>query len=428
MKKKAAAGLLALLLAGLLGVTAQAREWEGRDLTFTVPEEFVYTFDLSIPAEDPTWALVGESDPAARRQEYQEMGIVADFYTEDGLTNVVVMEKTTDTSESIYSLKDITQEERDAFLDQLVQARTDEVTLDKSYVEFGGQPFCRVRTDLYAEDQEAHEMFYFTVVNGHTLNFLLYNDSREIAPEQEALLEEMASSTRITSILPKPEPQPLEQAAPLIMGGLLAVAVLSPLVWAPIKRRRDKRQKEQMAARLSQYRRDQKEGGDLGEVRFVNETDCTKEAIHSFSVYQAYVRGLGGLLLGAALCVLMIAVSFLVDLEWWLKLLSVAITVYYAYRAFNMSSAVERIQTKVFQRGMSTTARYLFYENAFRVSGVQSGNVYPYFQITAVRRHGHYLYLYYGPENAYLVDQFGFSQGQFEEFETFIRKKTEKGA
>ena len=55
-----------------------------------------------------------------------------------------------------------------------------------------------------------------------------------------------------------------------------------------------------------------------------------------------------------------------------------------------------------------------------------SGYPVPYFQITDVRRRGQYLYLYYGPDNAYMVDQYGFTQGEFEEFQQFIREKTGK--
>ena len=74
----------------------------------------------------------------------------------------------------------------------------------------------------------------------------------------------------------------------------------------------------------------------------------------------------------------------------------------------------------------SSTAHYAFYDEAFRVSGIQSASVFPYFQIVDVRKHGHYIYLYYGPENAYMVDQFGFSKGEFSDFVKFISEKTGK--
>ena len=52
--------------------------------------------------------------------------------------------------------------------------------------------------------------------------------------------------------------------------------------------------------------------------------------------------------------------------------------------------------------------------------------MFPYFQITDIRRHKQHLYLYYGPENAYMVDKNGFSKGSYEEFVKFLAEKTGK--
>ena len=109
-----------------------------------------------------------------------------------------------------------------------------------------------------------------------------------------------------------------------------------------------------------------------------------------------------------------------------MKLLAVGIVVYYGYKIFSTPTNIEKVQRKVYDRGTSSTAIYAFYDEAFRVSGVQSASVYPYFQITDVRKHGHYVYLYYGPDNAYMVDQFGFKLGEYEDFLKFISEKTGK--
>ncbi len=135
---------------------------------------------------------------------------------------------------------------------------------------------------------------------------------------------------------------------------------------------------------------------------------------------------MGELIFGAMMCLVMLGTSFLLDAEWWIKLIAAGVTVYYAYKIIAMPGAVEKIQLKVYGRGPSQTAQYIFYPEVFRVSGIQSTSVVPYFQITDVRRSGQYLYLYYGPDNAYMVDQYGFTQGEFEEFQQFIREKTGK--
>ena len=126
------------------------------------------------------------------------------------------------------------------------------------------------------------------------------------------------------------------------------------------------------------------------------------------------------------MCICAFVVAFALDADWWVKLLAVAIVVYYGYKVFNMPHALEKIQRKVYDRGVSSTAHYAFYDEAFRVSGIQSASVFPYFQIIDVRRHNHYIYLYYGPENAYMVDQYSFTLGEFYDFVKFISEKTGK--
>ena len=138
------------------------------------------------------------------------------------------------------------------------------------------------------------------------------------------------------------------------------------------------------------------------------------------------MKNLGSLLIGGVLCVAALIVAFALDAEWWGKLLVVGIVVYYGYKVFSMPHTLEKIQRRVYDRGISSTAHYAFYDEGFRVSGIQSASVFPYFQIVDLRRHGHYLYLYYGPENAYMVDKFTFSLGQYEDFVKFISEKTGK--
>lgn len=140
-------------------------------------------------------------------------------------------------------------------------------------------------------------------------------------------------------------------------------------------------------------------------------------------MYQALVKNMGELIFGTLMCVVMLSAAFLIDSEWWMKLAAVAVSGYYAYKLFSMPAAVEKVQRKVYGRGPSQTAHYVFYPEVFRVSGIQSASVVPYFQLTDLRRKGQYLYLYYGPDNAYMVDQYGFTQGGAEEFARFIEGK-----
>lgn len=423
--KKAAAVLFTALFCTFLCLPASAAEWEGEDFTFTVPEEFVYSFSPETPQDDPSWALAGISDPAAVLQNYQEGDIVADFYTEDG-ANIKVQLRSNSTTEDIYNLRELSEEERVQFLESQSQAQRDGIEVTKNYIEVDGQPFYRRQIDGDIEEGEAHEVQCGTIVNGHTISFVTYTEGRPLPQEWIGLLDRMVNSVKITAILEKPEPEPVNVALVISLLVLIVVVVVAPFIYIPLRNRWEKKRKAKMAERLSEYRKTHGEGVSLGTPKFVNETECTREAIRAFSLYHSYGKNLASLLLGGVMCLIAVVVVFLFDMTWWLKLLAIGVTVYFGYRFINMPNSVEKVQRKVFSRGVSSTARYTFYEDSFRVAGVQSASVYPYFQITSVHKHSHYLYLYYGPDNAYLVDQYGFSLGEFEDFAAFIKEKTTK--
>lgn len=426
-RRKAAAVCLAILLFTVLGMPASAKTWSGDDFTMEVPEEFVYTLNQNSSIDDPVWALVGEGDPSARLTDFAEMNVLESFYTEDGSTNIIVMTKESTDSKNIFDLKNLGQEERDEFLDKLAQTGSDEVSLVKTYEDIDGRPFYRMQIDSAIAGAEAHDVVCGTIFNGKALTIEMYNGEREITQEQAALFNSLVGSVRVTQVLEKPEPQASDYLPAILVLVLLALAVITPVIYFPLKGRYEKKKKNQMGERLSRFHQDHPDNVVSGELRFLNLTDCTREAIHTFSLYQAYVKNVVSLAVGVLVCVLTLLGAFLLDVTWWLKVASVAVSVYYAYKLISMPGAIEKVQLKVFQRGVSSTARYSFYEDAFLVSGIQSGNLYPYFQITSIRRHGHYLYLYYGPENAYLIDQFGFEKGEFEDFVKFIEEKTKGG-
>ena len=416
--------LLAAFLLAACAMPALAQSWSGEDFTLEVPQGMLQ-LGPELAEDDPAWALAGVGDAAAKLQDYADMGVLANFISEDGKTNITVMQRQSDYSQRVYDLALLTPEELEQVLADLAESNNEDLTVTKDWFSVGDRPFYRVRLDM-AGEEPMHEMLYGTIVNGYAVNIDIYGGDQEITPQQEQLMEELVSSIRFTRVTEKPQADPASLTGSLVLLGLLLLAVGVPLIYLPVKSRRDKKQKAKLAEQLSAYHRDHDPNEVQGEALFQNDTDCTKEAIHHFSFYQAYVKNIGELSFGAAMCLIMLCTAFLAHTEWWMKLLAAGVTVYYAYKIIAMPAAVEKIQRKVYGRGQSQTAHYTFYPEAFRVSGVQSASIIPYFQITTVRRRGQYVYLYYGPDNAYMVDQYGFTQGEFEDFTRFITEKTRK--
>lgn len=429
-KHRIASLLLAVLMMVSFSMVASAVEYEAADYTLTLPQEYCYTLTPYTDEGSAMWALAGVSDPASAIDEYQDSGVKAEFFTEDG-ESVKLRESSSDYTEKVYHLSSLTDEEQQEFLeDKLPSSQSDDAAVTKGLRTYGGQTFYYVQIDVTSEDQEAHEVILGTVLNGRTVAFDIYQ-TVEIDSEQLTLLDKLAESFTVTYLMPKPEEV---ETSPWLLAALLLVllgVVIAPAITIPLNKRRSKRQKEETARQMEEYRRTH---GDTlsGEVRFVNRTDCTKEMVHIFASYHAYQKNWQSLVLGGVLCFGVVLAAFLFDLTWWVKLMAVVVTLYYLYQVINTPRTIERAQLKVFSRGVSETATYHFHEDGFRVAGIQSGNAYPYLHILSVKKSGQYLYLYYSPDNMYPVDRYGFAENEdeslriAEEFERFIKEKTEQ--
>lgn len=422
--KKTISLLLSLALLLSLSVPALAETWQTDEFSIEIPDG-MYRLSSDLPEDDPAWALAGVADPSSKIQDYLDMGVLVNFVSQDKETSISLMKRTSDYAVQVHNLSLLDEEQRDKVLSDLVESNNEDLTISKDWFPAGDLLFYRVRLDM-AGDNPLHELLYGTIINGYALNIDIFGGDEPISPQQEAMMEDLVRSIRFTNITEKPLPDPINLTGTIALLILLLVSIIVPLVYMPVKSKRDKREKARLAEQLSEYHRTHGANEAQGEPLFTNDTDCTKEAIHSFSFFQAYVKNMGELAFGALMCLVMLSTSFFLDTEWWMKLIAAGVTVYYAYKIIAMPGAVEKVQLKVYGRGPSQTAHYIFYPEVFRVSGIQSTSVVPYFQITDLRRRGQYLYLYYGPDNAYMVDLYGFTQGEAQDFQAFIRDKAGK--
>lgn len=427
--RKAAALLLVLVVFAALPLSAGAKTWETEDFTAEVPDD-LYQFSLDTPVGDPAWALAGIAEPAQKLEEYTKMNAIANFVSKDGKLSILAMKKESDYSKQIYNFGEATAEEQQEVLEKLSSTDSDKFQVDRSIYEGGELPFFRIKIDGEVDDGTTHhELIYGTMVNGAAYTFDIYGGQEDIPQDHIAILEEILNTVHFTNVLPKSDNTLTQEDLVKTVGllVLLLAVIVTPFIYFPLKSKADKRKKAKLAQQLEEYRKTHGNDDTLsGNMRFANSTDCTREAIKSFSIFHAYIKNIGSLIIGAVLSLVTVIITFTLDSEWWMKLLAVGIVVYYGYKIFSTPTNIEKVQRKVYDRGTSSTAIYAFYDEAFRVSGVQSASVYPYFQITDVRKHGHYVYLYYGPDNAYMVDQFGFKLGEYEDFLKFISEKTGK--
>ena len=187
------AALLALALVLSLPFTAAAETFSTEDFSLEIPEG-MYTFTPSTPVDDPSWALAGVADAQGKLEEYRDMGGVVEMVSEDGETSILLTQSTTDDSESIFNLEDLTEEEQAEFLDGLAQTKTDEIQLEKSYVEINGRLFYRIRFEGVYQEMGYNELLYGTIINGYSLNLDTYGNLDPVSQETEDLMVSIAET------------------------------------------------------------------------------------------------------------------------------------------------------------------------------------------------------------------------------------------
>lgn len=451
--------MLVFVLALMLPQTAGAVTWKPEAEQFshfelTLPEGYRLITEET-PLDDPVWTDLAIENPTEVRNAFSQdadkggMNAVAVIYSPDGSAQYFVQCKVSEESAKIHNFGEASQEEQQAFLDQFTQvdeeaAAEQDFTIQAELYDQGEQMFFHLTLDGTVAEQaadnglpnpnddsgkEIHEQIYGTILNGYLLAIDTYEVGGEISPEAAGALQEITNSIRITARYGKEEWAEMNKLsmddllAPILMVLILVVMIVGAVVASRIIGKRDKEKKRVMAERISAFHQEHKNNVAEGILCFVNMTDCNQEAVHKFSIYHAYIKNLAGFVVGFTMGLLLLVVTLLTEGGWVMILISLAVLIYYVYKLFTASTTVERVQRKIYGAGTTTKAKYFFYDNMFRVSGIQASMIYPYFHISSVRETKEYLYLYYGPDNAYILSKEGFTTGEVRAFLDFMRKK-----
>ena len=463
MKQRKHVGfLLALVVLILMPMSVSAQQWASEDFTVELPEDY-YIFTPEISQVDPMWSEAGISEPSSitdlfgdgssgnflaslfgggSNNQQAAMHGIACFVGDDGNVRILVTRRQSAESYEIYNLKDHSREEQLEFMENnfrlneeamgdLENSGYKSLSQEPVFYEDAEVPFIAVHIDaVTSEDKELHEIAYMTVLNGYSVSFNTFITDGEIPLEAESLITELVQSFHVTSFTdPADNALTTEDIIKLLVFVIVVAAVIVTAVIVVRRRgKKDKRQKKEMADRLSEYHRQRSLSDNKGRLCFANVTKCSDEAIHSFCIYHAYIKNMISMIVGVVSCIVLLVITIGFSREWFMILISVALTVYYAFKIITASSSLEKVQKKVYARGSSDMAKYAFYENEFRVSGIQSVGSYPYFQITDVKENKGYVYLYYGPENAYIVSENGFANNvSSADFVDFIKNKVKEG-
>lgn len=448
MRKRIASALCAVLLALGCAVPAFAAEKttytiEEMNITLELPDD-LYVFeqsDFNILDPNPDLEKAGFTDPQEQLEMMQEYEIYLTAVSQDQMLSINVAKKDSTTTQSVYDLSQLTDEQFEEFLDTMrgEDDTTDEIEAYEvqRYDDQPERPFFTIRMKMNSEQYgEKEELCYVTVVNGYSITIDGVAEG-DMTQEQSDLLREIADSVHVTQII---EQETIEFNAATIFSLLfplvLIVFLIALGVGMRIRRGHAMKERRALADRMSEYRRAQKkleeEAAAEGrtpeepETLFRNKTTYNEEVAHAFVQFHFLRRKLGVMIGYAVFALFMAASAFVLDSEWYMRLILFGVGVFLVVWMCLMPGKLYNNVMATFKKAKNKENEYTFRADDFRIAGVQSASVFPYFQVTRAYESGKYFYLYFGEEQAYYIAKDGFTVGDADGFRTFLKEKLGK--
>lgn len=411
-------------------------ELEDLDMTVEVPEG-VYVFTAETDALSGDWLLAGYEDSVEKLKTFEEDDsgnvLAMELVAEDKSFTIAISRKYSDQTREYFNLNDVSDEKYQELIDS--NTFVDEeygVTAKAQAYDHDQIPFFRVDLEGKANDTPIWETCYGTIVNGFSISVDMYSNE-ELTEEQQQILKDMVDSIHITKFYDKPTQQQMMMQMVGMLLPMIAVIVLI-IIFIIVTRvhvKRSERRKSEIGDKLVAYRKEQAAKAaqpDYVQPKdlFENDTFCSDIAVKRFCQFHAFRKNLFRnsvfLLLGVASVVM----AIVYDDNWFMRLLLAALGVYMIVQPFLAMDKMTKTEIGVYKKARTRDAHYTFREEDFRISGIQSPMLYPYFQILDAYEDKNFFYLYYTEDRAYLVDKNGFTQGEAAELRKLLKERLGK--
>lgn len=407
------------------------------DMEMEVPAGmFILTADTPIDSTD--WGLAGYDDPLDKVGDFEEDDsgnvMAMELVPEDRSYTIRISRKYSDESRNYFNLNEVTDEQFQELLD--ANTFVDEeygVTVKAEKYEHSQIPFFKLDLQGEANGSKIWENCYGTIVNGFSLSIDMYGN-KEFTQEQVDQIEQLVDSVRITQFRERPSQS--EVMFQTIMAILpIPIIIAATVVFLLVTRyntRKKERNKKEMTNMLVAYRKEQAQRAaqdehyQVSKTLFENTTFCSDAAAQEFCQFHTFRRGLLRNGMFIVLGVLSVVAGFLYDESWLLRLVMIALGIYLVVQPYLMLDKMKRAEVGFYKKARSREASYAFREEDFRISGIQSVTLYPYFQILSAYEDKKYFYLYYTEDRAYLVEKGGFTMGEAKDFRSFLKEKLGK--
>ena len=422
-------------------------EYEIPDMTMKIslPED-AYVFEkdtLDLDSPDLIKAGLTDQNHDELIQKFDEYGTYIIVVTKDRKLEIDISKKESLNTQSVVDLGQISDEEFEAFLDKLREdedrMKEDNITMSVERYEHPENPFFALNMEMEMDNGgHVSELCYGTIVNGYTISVDGVVLNGELTEEHRTLIRQITDSIVITERQDRDEFLQATQSQKLLLWCSVGLLVLIVVIF--VLRRRNQKKKDlrrrELADQLSHYHFEQqereeelkKQGQALKEPEtlFRNSTLYTEKAAGEFVQYHILHQQLLSFILYGILALAFLLMGIFLDLDFFNRLLFLAVPVMVTIWVCLTPKKLRKTHIALFRKAKTQTNEYMFRDKDFRISGIQSSSVYPYFQITNLGESQHYFFLYFGEDMAYYVAKDGFTQGTEEEFRKFIQKRTEK--
>ena len=411
-------------------------ELEELSAALEVPEGF-YVFTPETDPSSGDWLLAGYDDSIEQLKKFEEDDSgnkkLVELVAEDKSFTIIISRKYSSDTREYYNLNDISDEE----FQELVESNNfvDEengITATAEAYEHSQIPFFRVDLEGKIDDSPIWETCYGTIFNGYSLSLDMYS-SKELTEEQQDILREIVDSVHVNEFYEKPTQEQMMVQTVIMLAPIIIIILLIvvTIVIVRVRNKSKERKKSEIGDKLVAYRKEQAAKTQLPDyvqpkVLFDNTTFCSDMAIKRFCQFHFFHKNLFQNAVFIVLGVVSVVMAIFYDDSWIMRLILAALGAYMIVQPFMSLDKMTKAEIRIYKKGRTCDAHYTFREEDFRISGIQSPMLYPYFQILSAYEDKNYFYLYYTDERAYLVDKNGFTQGESAEFRKMLKEQLGK--
>lgn len=430
MKNKIISCLLLALLFSLAvfppsKAQAKVQEFSDMYMELSISDDII-VLKQDTPDTNEQWITAGISDVKAEKETMKKMGVKALLFDPETKTAVRLLHKQSNQTSNIFNLLLLSDEKKTEFFNGLVESDDEGTTATIEEVPHSEAIFFRYNIEITKDGNTMTELIYGTVVNGYTLSYDIFQNTKTV-PIDETFIKELVTGTHFTKILDKAEVDKEMQNSLIRLLVEFAILVVVIVIWIILRKKRSKKQmlkKDNKADALTKFyttKKKKDEANIRDEIKFINRTKYSEEVMKDFCYYNRFLKRTKMWIITALLFVLVLYVLYTSSIGiLGVIIAAVLMFVFVYYQGISVEKLVIRMM-KGFDKSKGMEAIFTFYDDYFTLSGIQYISTYPYLQVTEVKQHKDFIYIYTGPDKAFYLRKDGF-EGEQDAFLAFLEK------